>query len=114
MNGSLAAISESVRLLVTELVTNAVRHADVGTNEYIDIDLVTSRDGVRVEVTDRGPGFDPAAPRRYPGGFGLILVEEIADRWGVEYDDGSRVWFEIDRPFETEADRSLQVRERGS
>jgi anti-sigma regulatory factor (Ser/Thr protein kinase) len=98
MNGSLAETSESVRLLVTELVTNSVRHADVGAEEYIEIELVASRDGVRVDVTDRGPGFDPSEPRRHPGGFGLILVEEIADRWGVDCEDGSRVWFEIDHP----------------
>ena len=54
---------------------------------------------MRVEVTDAGPGFDPAH-RPEPseaGGWGLRLVDAMADRWGVEVTPLVRVWFELDR-----------------
>jgi len=51
---------------------------------------------VRVEVTDRGRGFQ-LVPRRGPlddpGGFGLFLVGRLADCWGVETDAATTVWF---------------------
>jgi anti-sigma regulatory factor (Ser/Thr protein kinase) len=98
MNGSLAGVSDSVRLLVSELVTNAVKYAGAGPQEFIEVELVSSPERVRVAVADRGPGFDPDGARQEPGGFGLLLVDEIADRWGIDFDHGSRVWFEIDLP----------------
>jgi hypothetical protein len=55
---------------------------------------------LRVEVSDRGPGFAPAPHRPSPvdaGGRGLFLVDALADRWGSA-DGGTRVWFEVDRP----------------
>src|SRR5207245_2733634 len=52
---------------------------------------------VRVEVSDPGPGFQPRTAGPEPGGFGLMLVERLADRWGVDPGGRSRVWFEIDR-----------------
>jgi anti-sigma regulatory factor (Ser/Thr protein kinase) len=89
---------ESLRLLVTELVSNAVRHAGSRT---VDLMVLVTRPSVRVEVTDRGPGFDPAArgvKRDREGGWGLFLVERLADRWGVAgADPGTRVWFELER-----------------
>jgi anti-sigma regulatory factor (Ser/Thr protein kinase) len=58
-------------------------------------------DDVRVEVIDHGEGFVPS-PRagdvQDPGGFGLFLVGRLADRWGVEADDTTCVWFELGRP----------------
>jgi hypothetical protein len=60
--------------------------------------LTSSPDKVRVEVADPGPGFEPEVEPREFGGFGFLLVDKIADRWGVLSDRGSRVWFEIDRP----------------
>ena len=55
---------------------------------------------IRVEVHDSGPGFEPpeAPPTLYrESGFGLFLVDRIADRWGVSSDGGTTVWFELDR-----------------
>jgi anti-sigma regulatory factor (Ser/Thr protein kinase) len=89
---------ESLRLLVTELVSNSVRHAGART---VDLMVLVTQPAVRVEVTDRGPGFDPAmarVDRNREGGWGLFLVERMADRWGVAREDlGTRVWFELER-----------------
>jgi anti-sigma regulatory factor (Ser/Thr protein kinase) len=100
LEGSLEGMRQPVRLLVSELVTNAVRHSGAGPSGTVQVTLDCSDDGVRVEVTDDGQGFVPSsASRTEPpmDGFGLLLVDELADRWGVHVERGARVWFEIDR-----------------
>ena len=86
-------------LLVTELVTNAVRHAGVGPERSLDLALRMSPGQVRVEVADSGGGFDPEdEPREggHAGGWGLYLVAQIADDWGVKpAEQGTCVWFEL-------------------
>ena len=62
--------------------------------------MALSPGGVRVEVTEHGPGFAAAPARPEPddtGSRGLYLVDALADRWGSA-DGGTRVWFEVDRP----------------
>ena len=57
-------------------------------------------DALRVEVHDPGGGFVPTAPSpdpARPSGWGLYLVAELADRWGVDSDHRTLVWFELDR-----------------
>lgn len=91
---------ESLRLLVSELVTNSVRHADLSRQNRIALRVEAQQRRVRVGVTDPGPGFQRTtpSPRRVdPSGWGLYLVSKVADRWGVERGDGTTVWFEIDR-----------------
>ena len=91
---------DEIRLLVSELVTNSVRHAGMGHDEWIGLRVDLSEYAVRVEVADRGPGFRRGSPlpsMYQDSGWGLYLVEQIADRWGVSTDDGTCVWFEIDR-----------------
>jgi anti-sigma regulatory factor (Ser/Thr protein kinase) len=95
-----------VQLLVSELVTNAVRHARLNSRDVIGLLVEVSERALHVEVHDSGPGFEvEGRPRPNPGlpsGWGLFLVEELADRWGVDLDTGTRVWFELDRdPFQT-------------
>ena len=90
-----------VRLLVSELVTNAVRHAGLAAGDPIRL-AIDAHDGcLRVEIADRGSGFVPSAPEPDPArasGWGLFLVDELADRWGVELaDPGTLIWFEVDR-----------------
>ncbi len=85
-----------VRLLVSELVTNAVRHAGGGA-----VRLVVAVTGtlLRIEVHDPGNGFELKPPPDDPlraSGWGLVLVEELADRWGIDHDPRTRVWFEMD------------------
>jgi anti-sigma regulatory factor (Ser/Thr protein kinase) len=89
-----------VRLLVSELVTNAVRHAGLGSGDTIRL-LVRHHEAVlRVEVHDPGIGFEPRAPVPDPArasGWGLYLVEELSDRWGMDGSrGGTRIWFELD------------------
>ena len=90
-----------VRLLVSELVTNALRHAGLGDDERIALAVGVTDQAVRVEVTDHGRGFDPSAVPSDPEaaeGWGLYLVATLSDRWGAESNgDATRVWFELDR-----------------
>lgn len=91
---------EIVDLLVTELVANAVAHAGLGEEDTLVLHLAVSPERIRAEVCDGGSGFDPVSPARpehEPGGYGLVMVDRAASRWGVATDDGSCVWFEIDR-----------------
>jgi anti-sigma regulatory factor (Ser/Thr protein kinase) len=90
-----------VQLLVVELVTNSVRHADTPADAVVSIRVEIQGDAVRVEVADRGSGGSIA--RRAPdlhagGGFGLNLVEALSWRWGVDRDAGTRVWAELGIP----------------
>lgn len=91
---------DDVRLLVSELLTNSVRHAGLDEDDLIEVRVDWSHAGFRVEVVDQGLGFEPGPPVPSPdgqSGWGLFLVNRIADRWGVDRRDGTRVWFEIDR-----------------
>jgi anti-sigma regulatory factor (Ser/Thr protein kinase) len=85
-----------VTLLVSELVTNAVRHAR---GEGVRLVVAHTGGVLRVEVHDPGRGFTVRKPPTDPlraSGWGLVLVEELADRWGVEHSPRTRVWFEMD------------------
>ncbi len=91
---------ETMRLLVSELVTNSVRHARLEDGGWISVSVEENRRALRVAVTDPGIGFDerPGPPQPGdPSGWGLHLVEQLADRWGVSRDGQTMVWFEIDR-----------------
>jgi anti-sigma regulatory factor (Ser/Thr protein kinase) len=96
-----------VRLLVSELASNAVKHAG-GEPYVLELDLDALR--LRVAIADHGPGFAArdAHGSRLPattlseGGYGLGIIERLASRWGVERADRggtlvTRVWFELDR-----------------
>jgi anti-sigma regulatory factor (Ser/Thr protein kinase) len=89
---------EDVRLLVSEIVTNSVRHAGMRAEEWIRVRMEIGGGRVRIEVTDTGAGFDrPVKPEPLgESGWGMFLLEEIADRWGVDHDGETCVWFEID------------------
>ena len=90
---------EDLRLLVTELVTNGVRHGSQRGPVGVAVTLDDER--VRVEVSDCGRGFSPPdAPMPHAdgtGGWGLQLVDRVAAQWGVDVSDVTRVWFELAR-----------------
>jgi len=92
-------VLEDATLLVSELVTNAVRHAPQEGTPEVELRLERGPERVRVVVSDAGAGF-VAAPRlptaSESSGWGLYLVDRIADRWGVISKDRNEVWFEID------------------
>jgi anti-sigma regulatory factor (Ser/Thr protein kinase) len=99
-NGGLpATVQDDVLLLVSELVSNAVLHAGAGPERPLQVQLLRGPRWLVVTVSDEGPGFTwhPNAERRNEsGGWGLFLVDQIADCWGVECTaSGARVWFEI-------------------
>jgi anti-sigma regulatory factor (Ser/Thr protein kinase) len=93
-----APLMETLRLLVTELVSNSVRHAGA---RAVTLKVAVARTAVLTEVTDDGPGFDPdrtGTPRADSTGWGLFLVERLAQRWGVVKEGkATRVWFELPR-----------------
>jgi anti-sigma regulatory factor (Ser/Thr protein kinase) len=85
---------QSAALVVSELVTNAVTHADCPCKLRVAI----SANALRLEVTDTGGGTpDPfSAADDDEHGRGLVLVTAIATAWGVESaPDGKTVWAEI-------------------
>ena len=94
-----AKVLEDATLLVSELVTNAVRHAPRAGVPEIELRLKLDPERIRVVVSDPGTGFvaEPRLPTASESsGWGLYLVDRIADRWGVITKDRSEVWFEID------------------
>jgi anti-sigma regulatory factor (Ser/Thr protein kinase) len=87
--------AEQARLLLSEVVTNAVRH---GEGDRVRILIDAAQDGeLRCEVMDEGHGFVPKArdkPSMVEGGWGLHLVETLSRRWGVR-EGSTHVWFEL-------------------
>jgi anti-sigma regulatory factor (Ser/Thr protein kinase) len=86
-------LMETMRLLVTELVTNTVRHTDC---DSLTLRVAVGKSAVLTEVTDEGPAFDPQPSASDDDGWGLFLVQRLANTWGVKSDGASkRVWFEL-------------------
>jgi anti-sigma regulatory factor (Ser/Thr protein kinase) len=90
-----------VQLLVSEVVTNAVRHGGARAGEHVDLRIALAEDHVRLEVRDPGPGFEEMVPSLPEtdrgGGYGLYLVDLYAADWGVTGAEGTCVWFELPR-----------------
>jgi anti-sigma regulatory factor (Ser/Thr protein kinase) len=88
-------------LMLSEVVTNALRHPVVRANGSIDLHMAVSSERIRAEIRDAGAGF----PARRPvlvgadavGGRGLLIVDRLASRWGTSTRQGHTVWFELDR-----------------
>ena len=84
-NGKLPdGIRDDVLLLVSELVTNAVRHAGAGPDRPLHLQLLRGPRWVVVTVGDEGPasrGVRSAARATSRVGWGLFLVDQIADSW---------------------------------
>jgi anti-sigma regulatory factor (Ser/Thr protein kinase) len=89
----------ALELVISEVVTNAVRH---GGGREVLFAMTPKPDLLCVQVTDGGAGFVPvprAMGSEEGGGFGLFLVERLTRRWGMTREHGrTRVWFELDLP----------------
>ena len=89
----------ALKLLTTEVVTNAVQHGVAAPDAAIRVEVVVECSRVRVEVTNTGPAVTACAA--VPAvtsttGRGLLLVDALADSWGVRHEVGqTTVWFEI-------------------
>ncbi|HEX3434474.1 MAG TPA: ATP-binding protein [Solirubrobacteraceae bacterium] len=96
LDGSLA---QSLILLVSEVVSNAVRHSSGDADSPIELVAEFGAERIRVTVTDAGAGFVPRP--RDPGstrdGYGLYLLEKVATSWGVDSQGDTKVWFELPR-----------------
>jgi anti-sigma regulatory factor (Ser/Thr protein kinase) len=93
-------LATRLKLLVSELVGNAVTHSYTGRRSLVELELLIDDERVRVMVSDRGHGFEPApiptdvtrAAQR-----GLQIVDGMSDRWGVTVNGKTRVWLEVHR-----------------
>lgn len=95
-----ASVRDELVLLLTELVTNAVRHGGAVDGLPVEVVVASSPRGLTVAVTDPGSGFEwpggEATPEPRENGYGLLLVDRLAHRWGIERGQSSTtVWFEL-------------------
>jgi anti-sigma regulatory factor (Ser/Thr protein kinase) len=92
-----ARVVTEIQLMVSELVTNGVVHGAREVNAPVMLDLCVNGD-VRCRVSDQGAGFAARPSRSQPvqlGGWGLRVVEELSDRWGMQRSpQRTEVWFE--------------------
>jgi anti-sigma regulatory factor (Ser/Thr protein kinase) len=89
-------------LLISEAVTNSVRHGSPRSEDSIEVSVDIDPGCVRVEVTDHSVLRTPLHTHEWTGaggGLGLLLIDRLADRWGVVPRPGGKaVWFELDLP----------------
>jgi anti-sigma regulatory factor (Ser/Thr protein kinase) len=103
------------QLLTSELVSNSISHEGLAVSDEIGLDLDLSERRLRVAVSDAGPGFETppqlvgggglvVADRggwglvvTHPSGWGLVVVDRVSDRWGINSNQPSVMWFELDR-----------------
>jgi anti-sigma regulatory factor (Ser/Thr protein kinase) len=94
LDGHQAASTDDAVLMISELVTNAVRHA----HTLLRVMVVVADQTLRVEVSDDDPTL-PVAPdpeHHATSGRGLRIIDGLADRWGITPKAGGKVvWFEL-------------------
>ena len=90
-------VVDDAALLLSEIVSNSVRHAGLVATDAIEVRIRGSRSMLHVDVFDPGPGFEVerTRPPGSEGGWGLWLLDRLATRWGVERGDTTRVWFDL-------------------
>jgi anti-sigma regulatory factor (Ser/Thr protein kinase) len=93
IGGLLGPRSTDVKLVISELVTNSVRHAP--RTEKVRVRVRVDDENIRLEVMDDGPGFLTSMSKS--DGLGLVVVDQLADEWGVHVDGKCTVWVELAR-----------------
>ena len=96
---------EHAKIVLSELVTNGVRHGADPASGWVRLVVRRGRSVVRIEVTDSGesggvPAMAVADPAR-TSGWGLYLVDQLSQRWGYSDQGTTTVWCEIDLPWAT-------------
>jgi anti-sigma regulatory factor (Ser/Thr protein kinase) len=93
------SLQQSLILLVSEVVSNAVRHSTGDPRAPVELSATFGPRAIRVTVTDAGEGFTPRPrdPTREHDGYGLYLLEKVSESWGVESGGATKVWFELAR-----------------
>ena len=88
-----APVLDDIKLMVSELVTNGIMHGAVHTDVPVVLDLCVNGD-IRCRVLDHGAGFAQRSEQDRVGGWGLRLVEQLSDCWGLECSpQQTEVWF---------------------
>jgi anti-sigma regulatory factor (Ser/Thr protein kinase) len=93
-------VTERSAVVVTEVVTNSVTHAGLTAAQPIELNIQVVPGCLRIDVTDDGSaGFALVVRLPYPGqnsGRGFWIVDQLTDRWGVDFSRSTRVWCEFD------------------
>jgi anti-sigma regulatory factor (Ser/Thr protein kinase) len=100
LGSTLGPRHDDVVLVISELVTNCVRHS--ASDQAIEMTVDSSDTTIRIEVLDRGVGFVPIDSMR-GGGLGLKIVDRVAANWGVFTNGHCTVWVEISKTLEMSA-----------
>jgi anti-sigma regulatory factor (Ser/Thr protein kinase) len=112
------AVAETIRadiaLVMSELVTNAIRHAGLSDSDPISVHITSDESRVRLAVRDGGPGFARPALEGHdpltPGGHGYVIVAALSDTWGIDCaGDGCTVWCEFEVGDEPAAVQAREV-----
>jgi two-component sensor histidine kinase len=91
------SVFQSLILLVSEVVSNAVQHSAGPPEAPIELVAAFTDATIRITVTDAGRGFTPRPrdPSSTRDGYGLYLLEKVATSWGVDSHGDTKVWFEL-------------------
>jgi anti-sigma regulatory factor (Ser/Thr protein kinase) len=104
LDAQLGRVMVDAQLVVSELVTNAWRHGHGRDDRAIQVTISVQPAQIGIEVRDQGDGFDRPTDHRNlrrredGGGWGLLVVDGLADDWGVSHDGDTRVWARITNP----------------
>jgi anti-sigma regulatory factor (Ser/Thr protein kinase) len=96
--GEPGEVEATAYLLVSELASNVVRHAGLDEHDTLSVSAESDHRRLRVSVCSEGTGFGPEVrrtPDQMEGGWGLFLVDRMADRWGISGGERTCVWFEL-------------------
>ncbi len=91
-------------LIVSELVTNSVLHANVGPDQTLTVECTSLPDRLRITVTDPGSCLEPLVRRpdhEASGGYGLAIVETLCSAWGVVRNSVGATGVWCDLPLDT-------------